>query len=104
MFVCYLLLSSMDGVAERGCSSRTCAVCYNPPAHAWLHSVGPVRRLRASHSITQVIYLATLSHKLVKHVTTLCLVNYLPDFEIFPVYAAVKEGYLNLCVNLLVKR
>lgn len=30
MFVCYLLLSSMDGVAERGCSSRTCAVCYNP--------------------------------------------------------------------------
>lgn len=38
------------------------------------------------------------------HVTTLCLVNYLPDFEIFPVYAAVKEGYLNLCVNLLVKR
>lgn len=74
------------------------------PTHAWLHSVGPVRRLRASHSITQVIYLATLSHKLVKHVTTLCLVNYLPDFEIFPVYAAVKEGYLNLCVNLLVKR
>lgn len=66
------------------------------PAHAWLHSVGPVRRLRASHSITQVIYLASLSHKLVKHVTTLCLVNYLPDFEIFPVYAAVKEGYLNL--------
>lgn len=94
MFVCYLLLSSMDGVAERGCSSRTCAVCYNP------------RTCLAAFSgaITQVIYLATLSHKLVKHVTTLCLVNYLPDFEIFPVYAAVKEGYLNLCVNLLVKR
>lgn len=47
-------------------------------------------------SITQVIYLVTLSHKLVKHVTTLCWLNYLPDFEFLPVHVAVKGRIFKL--------
>lgn len=69
-----------------------------PTAYAWMNSVGPYSQCVSGppDSITQVIYLVTLSHKLVKHVTTLCWLNYLPDFEFLPVHVAVKGRIFKL--------